>query len=507
MDEQEASNPQESPATGPGAAQTRSTSSAEHATSGQLPAQTRSVTPPINHLLTLSDIEKAQEALQDIRSQDAPPDDVMEELTISKKFDSVEIQRRLQAMIDRQRDQERRTQDLTVQLATMLTCPSTYVESTYKREQYLTTHGSQTTVRNLVQSPLFSETVEIMNRAFWQAHKNEPSASDSAQGLPPRLTSRQQARVKRIEVDNKQVRYAVALLLNKENKSKIRRYAIDYVPDQQMLKHEEWPNHVFAGFIEVPIVDPETMQVSLRKCYRPALKHLDNDLMNLFSLRSREFLKKACDKVLEAVDAAKRPQFEAPVKDAVHGHCRYRADQIWKAPEGDPTAEQKKKDEKSKIHSRRLKRSVAVYNGRKTAWGKSPYIRCLQAAEFRWLVQPELAPEILSDDEGSRYPTLDLNSDAESESDSNEERDEDGKVSGWKIYQRINNQGQQVVRSDGSPKSLFETRPCLFLRESVRCVLLLPCLVIQVADSIPLPPDHPTLRGTGQHPPKDRQQP
>jgi hypothetical protein len=75
----------------------------------------------------------------------------------------------------------------------------------------------------------------------------------------------------------KQIRYVVALLINKENRTKERRYANDFVPDQHMLRHEEWPAHVPAGFIQRSVANPQTGTVELKKFYRPELKHLDGD--------------------------------------------------------------------------------------------------------------------------------------------------------------------------------------------------------------------------------------
>lgn len=73
----------------------------------------------------------------------------------------------------------------------------------------------------------------------------------------------------------------VALLINKENKAKERQYAIDFGEDQHMLRHEEWPAHVPAGYIQRIGGNPETGVVEPKKFYRPNLKHLDDDAVSV----------------------------------------------------------------------------------------------------------------------------------------------------------------------------------------------------------------------------------
>jgi isochorismate hydrolase len=65
------------------------------------------------------------------------------------------------------------------------------------------------------------------------------------------------------------------MLLNKENKVKEKRYAIDFVENQHMLHHEEWPVHVPVGYIQRSVMDPETQRVVLKKFWRPNLRRLD----------------------------------------------------------------------------------------------------------------------------------------------------------------------------------------------------------------------------------------
>jgi hypothetical protein len=93
------------------------------------------------------------------------------------------------------------------------------------------------------------------------------------------------------------------------------------------------------------------------------------------------------------------------------------------------------------------------------------------------MLQPELAPQILSEDEGDLYPKVPNMSDTESE-DADDEDDDMGlgnpkgnlphqSRNGWKVYQRINNNGQPLVRADVMPKVLYEIRHPWFLKDSV----------------------------------------
>jgi hypothetical protein len=82
----------------------------------------------------------------------------------------------------------------------------------------------------------------------------------------------------------------------------------------------------------------------------------------------------------------------------------------------------------------------------------------------------------LSDDEGDVYPKVEGLSDTEEEDDAEDEDDEmqgpkkpRQTARGWKVYQRINNNGQPLVRADGLPKVIQEVRPCWYLRDSVSC--------------------------------------
>jgi hypothetical protein len=93
----------------------------------------------------------------------------------------------------------------------------------------------------------------------------------------------------------------------------------------------------------------------------------------------------------------------------------------------------------------------------------------MQAPEFKWLVQAELAPQVLSGDEGNQYPMIGSSSDSEVEDDEmlGSSGKKSDKVSAWNLYQRINNQGQPVVRADGTDKALYEVRHPWYLKDSV----------------------------------------
>jgi hypothetical protein len=57
----------------------------------------------------------------------------------------------------------------------------------------------------------------------------------------------------------------VAPLINEENKSKERQYAVDFVENQHMSRHEEWPAHVPAGYVTQSVMNPDTGGVELKK--------------------------------------------------------------------------------------------------------------------------------------------------------------------------------------------------------------------------------------------------
>lgn len=201
--------------------------------------------------------------------------------------------------------------------------------------------------------------------------------------------------------------------------------------------------------------------------------------------------------VLDVEPESARAALEKVVERAVRTHCKYAINHTTPSKngvedgDGNDTEEDSKAGElrekaaKAKVKGRRQKRTTAVSftcvanqdvfadtygyspqvaNGRLSAYPKSPYIRSIQASEYRWLTQPELAPKVLSEDEGDAYETLDIEDEAEGDDESDEEPTT---YSTWNYYQRQNSNGEALVRNDGSRKAFYEVRPPWHLKDSV----------------------------------------
>lgn len=111
---------------------------------------------------------------------------------------------------------------------------------------------------------------------------------------------------------------------------------------------------------------------------------------------------------------------------------------------------------------------IQIAAGRVSAYPKSPYIRSLQAAEYKWLTQMELAPRVVSEDEGGAYPVLEVEAVGDESEEGGEASPGTVKISGWTYYQRLNNNGQKLTKKDGTTKVMHEARHHWFLKDSVR---------------------------------------
>jgi hypothetical protein len=183
---------------------------------------------------------------------------------------------------------------VTQMMERLLNSFTTHLGAVQQREAHLHSHGSRTAARHVLESQQYITTSNDMMATFFRAHRDELAPEVTGDARPHKLTKRQEARNNDMEVNHvstrlalmifaepcspkKQIRYVVALLINKENKSKERQYAVDFVEGQHMLRHEEWPAHVPAGFIQRSVANPETGIVEPKKFYRPNLKRLDDD--------------------------------------------------------------------------------------------------------------------------------------------------------------------------------------------------------------------------------------
>lgn len=77
----------------------------------------------------------------------------------------------------------------------------------------------------------------------------------------------------------KQLRYAVCLHIDKEHNDKESRYNIAFAENEHMLRKNEWPAHVPAGYIQKSVIDPQTGAVVLNKIHRLHRKKLTKDPM------------------------------------------------------------------------------------------------------------------------------------------------------------------------------------------------------------------------------------